>query len=132
MNSPRAEIVYLTTNDIYNINAAVTGDLPFVRDRHLLHSAAHRPMLRLFGQEQFPTLLDKAAALLESLAYHHLFADGNKRTAIQAVTLFLEQNGIQPRWDAVTEYAFVLSVAKGEQTTQSIAAWLAEHTHKGT
>ncbi len=44
-------------------------------------SAAKRPALVLFGETQFPTLLDKAASVLHSLAYHHLFADGNKRTA---------------------------------------------------
>jgi death-on-curing protein len=127
-NEPRKSITYLTANDLYNINEEVTGALPFVRDRHLLLSAARRPMLQLFGQEQFPTLLDKAAALLESLARHHLFVDGNKRTAIRAVTMFLEANDIRPNWQAQDEYDFVLSVAKGEQELPAIVAWLRANT----
>jgi death-on-curing protein len=117
-------IIYLTANDLYDINAQVTGALPFVRDRNMLQYAVRRPRLSLFGEPQFPSVLDKAAALMHSLAYHHLFADGNKRTAIRAVTRFLELNKIQPIWDEGTEYEFVLSVAKGEQTTDSIAEWL--------
>jgi death on curing protein len=127
-NEPRKSITYLTANDFYSINEEVTGELPFVRDRHLLLSAARRPMLQLFGQEQFPTLLDKAAALLESLARHHLFVDGNKRTAIRAVTLFLEANDVRPIWKAQEEYDFVLSVAKGEQEIPAIVAWLRANT----
>ncbi len=121
-------IIYLTANDLYDINAQMIGELPFVRDRNMLQYAVRRPRLSLFGEPQFPSVLDKAAALMHSLAYHHLFADGNKRTAIRAVTRFLELNGIQPNWDERTEYEFVLSVAKGEQTTDSIAAWLGQHS----
>lgn len=121
-------IIYLTANDLYDINAQVIGDLPFVRDRNMLQYAVRRPRLSLFGEPQFPSLLGKAAALMHSLAYHHLFADGNKRTAIRAVTRFLELNGIHPNWDEPTEYEFVLSVAKGEQTTDSITEWLRSHS----
>lgn len=130
MNSKHARTVYLTANDIYSINETVTGMLPFVRDRHLLHSAVRRPKLSLFGQPQFPTLHDKAAALLESLAYHHLFADGNKRTALKAVTLFLQQNGWQTLWTEQEEYDFILQVAQGLVPLEQIALWLQMHTRE--
>src|SRR5688572_15827723 len=90
--SDNRRIEYLTASDLYNLNDEVTGGHTYVRDVHLLNSAAKRPAIVVFGEEQFPTLIDKAAALLHSLAYHHLFADGNKRTALRAVTLFLEKN----------------------------------------
>ena len=76
----------------------------------------------------FPTLLDKAAALLHSLAAHHLFFDGNKRTATAATERFLAQNGLRPTWDEPTIYAFVLSVAQNQVEIPQIAAWLAAHT----
>ena len=114
-------IRYLTASDLYNLNDEVTEGHTFVRDLHLLDSAARRPALTLFGEEQFPTLVDKAASLLHSVAYHHLFADGNKRTALRAVTLFLRVNGYQLTWDAATQYAFILEIAQGRYDVAQIA-----------
>lgn len=128
MNSPADKpIRYLTYSDLYNINHTVTNGDTFVRDMHLLESAVKRPALKVFGEQQFPTLLDKAAALIHSLAYHHLFADGNKRTAVQAVTLFLEWNGYEVTWKYDTEYPFILEVAQGKHDVEAIAAWLASY-----
>lgn len=124
-------VVYLTANDLYNINEEVTGKIPFVRDRHLLLSAERRPRILIFGEEQFPTLCDKAAALLHSLAYHHLFVDGNKRTAIRAVEMFLEANHLRPTWQTREEYDFVLRVAKGQVDIPEISAWIEAHTRQG-
>ena len=123
-------VTYLTANDLYNINEEVTGNIPFVRDRHLLLSAERRPRMMIFGEEQFPTLYDKAAALLQSLAYHHLFVDGNKRTAIRAVEMFLQANHIEPTWQAREEYDFVLRVAQGHVDVPEISTWIQAHTRK--
>jgi death on curing protein len=119
---------YLTPAELYTINEEVLGRKPRVRDRHLLRAAALRPMTSAFGQEAYPTALDKAAALLHSLAYHHLFADGNKRTAARATVHFLRENGYQPAWDEAEAYAFILEVAQGRHTVEEIAAWLQAHT----
>ena len=118
---------YLTLSDLYNINSDVTDGNTWVRDHHLLESAARRPAISLFGQSQFPTLLDKAAALLHSLAYHHLFMDGNKRTAVRAVSVFLKLNGYEVTWEYSTQYPFVLEVAQGKYDVPQIAQWLAGH-----
>ncbi len=122
------DIQYLTPADLYAIAQEVLGHEPTVRDRHLLRKAAARPMLVLFGEEVFPTLLDKAAALLHSLAAHHLFYDGNKRTATLAASRFLRENGLQPAWDDDTIYQFVLDVAQNRYDVPEIASWLALHT----
>ncbi|MBC8171405.1 MAG: type II toxin-antitoxin system death-on-curing family toxin [Anaerolineae bacterium] len=125
MNSNSAKpIRYLTAPELYQINDEVTGGEALVRDVHLLNSAAARPAIMLFGEAQFPTLVDKAAALLHSLAYHHLFADGNKRTALRAVTLFLERNGYRLTWTPITAGAFILEVAQGKYDPAQIAAYL--------
>jgi death on curing protein len=84
--------------------------------------------LKAFGQEAYPTLLEKAAALMHSLAAHHLFFDGNKRAATRATIMFLEKNDLQPTWDADTVYQFVLEIAQGKHDVPEIAAWLADHT----
>ncbi len=128
MNSASDKPVrYLTVSELYNINSDVTGGKTWVRDLHLLDSAARRPAITLFGQAQFPTLLDKAAALLHSLAYHHLFIDGNKRTAVRAVAAFLGLNGYEVTWDFDSQYPFVLEVAQGKLDIPQIAEWLAGH-----
>lgn len=127
MNSTSADGVdYLTASELYAINDRITG-AAFVRDLHLLNSAVLRPTLVLFGQPQFPTLIDKAASYVHSLAYHHLFADGNKRTAAEAVAAFLMRNGRTITWDTATAQAFMLEVAQGGLTVEQVAAQLAQY-----
>ncbi|MBZ0302979.1 MAG: type II toxin-antitoxin system death-on-curing family toxin [Anaerolineae bacterium] len=121
-------VAYLSPTEIYEIAEQALGQRPNVRDRHLLRAAAARPMLFAFGQEAYPTLLDKAAALLHALAAHHLFYDGNKRTATQATIRFLQENGLEPRWSNQEIYSFVLEIAQSQHDVESVAQWLGEHT----
>jgi death on curing protein len=122
------DVNYLSPNEIYEIAEQVLGRRPDVRDRHLLRSAAARPMLNAFGQAAYPTLLDKAAALLHALAAHHLFFDGNKRIATQATVQFLHENGLKPEWSDEEIYGFVLEIAQNRHDVESVATWLGEHT----
>jgi death on curing protein len=124
------DIHYLTPAELYTAAQDALGREPDVRDRHLLRSAAARPMLQAFGAEAYPSLLEKAAALMHSLAAHHLFFDGNKRTATRATTLFLQRNGLQPTWDAATVRQFVLEIAQDKHDVPAIAAWLEAHTRE--
>lgn len=119
---------YLSAADIYVINEEIVGHRPIVRDRRLLRSAADRPLIRVFGVEQFPTIIDKAATLLHSVAYHHLFNDGNKRTAQGAVVVFLEANGYQITWQPDEAMNFILEIAQGKHEVEAVSAWLATHT----
>jgi death on curing protein len=66
-----------------------------VRDFTLLHSALERCKATFGGQDLYPTLLHKAAALLHSLMMNHAFLDGNKRTAYAVMSRFLNTNGIK-------------------------------------
>lgn len=118
----------ISANDLLIINEEVTNHAPFVRDMQLLHSAVRRPYLVLFGEAQFPSVLDKAAATLHSIAAHHIFSDGNKRTAARATRLFLEANGITPQWTDDEIAGFVLRVAQGDVTVEDIVVWLKNHT----
>lgn len=124
------DIHYLTAAEIYEIAEKTLGRKPDVRDRHLLRSAATRPATQAFGESAYPTLLDKAAALLHSLAAHHLFFDGNKRTATAATLRFLDENGLEPTWNADEIYQYVLEIAQNMHDVPDIAGWLAEHTRK--
>lgn len=121
-----ADVEPITARDLININDLVTNGDPRIRDIHLLESAIRRPYITLFGEPQFPTLIDKAAALMHSLAYHHLFVDGNKRTAIRSVSLFLERNGWRWDYEPERDAPFVLAIAQGKHDPEAISAWLAE------
>lgn len=122
------DIHYLTPADLCAIAEDVMGHEPRVRDRYLLQKAAARPILVVFGEEMFPMLYDKAAALLHALAAHHLFFDGNKRTATAACARFLRLNGLRSTWDDETVHDFVLDVAQNRYDIPEIAAWLEDHT----
>lgn len=121
-------IRYLNPADIYTINQEVLGKKPFVRDRRLLVAACSRPMTRMFGQEAYPTLMTKAAALLHALAHDHPFADGNKRTATVALVRFLNENGLETTWTDQEAYDYILQVAQGQYEVEEIADWLEDHT----
>jgi len=121
---------YLTTDDLVAIAHAAMGDNALIRDVGLIDSAAHRPMASAFGQEAYPDLFLKAAALLHSILRNHPLVDGNKRLGWVACRTFLALNGADftPDADAATE--FVLAVTSGvEDDLQKIAevlrAWTA-------
>jgi death-on-curing protein len=88
------------------VNALRAGP---VRDLGLLDSACHRPRAGFFGQEAYPTLTGKAAALLHSLACHHALVDGNQRLALLATVVFLRINGYA--LDLTDDEAFDLTVS---------------------
>ena len=67
---------------------------------------------------------------MHSLAYHHLFADGNKRTAVQAVRYFLELNGYMAMWTQSEAEQYVLEVAQDQRSVEEIADWLRGHVQK--
>ncbi len=70
----------------------------------------------MYGEEAYPSIWEKAAALLQSLACNHGFVDGNKRTAWVAAMAFLDQNGhlLEPGFSQQAAEDLVLAVATGE------------------
>lgn len=63
------------------------------RSRELIESATARPFHSVFGQDAYPTVIQKAVALFHSLISNHPFYNGNKRTAVIAFDDFLLANG---------------------------------------
>jgi death-on-curing protein len=97
-----------------------------VRDRGLLESALARPRASVFGEDAYPDLWLKAAALMESLARNHALVDGNKRIAWYATWVFLHLAGhpLDPHFDVDAAERFVLSVCQGHLTVPAIARTL--------
>ncbi|RAY12842.1 type II toxin-antitoxin system death-on-curing family toxin [Actinomadura craniellae] len=99
---------YLTAEEIIAIGRRVVGEGLNVRDFGLVASAAARPATVTFGMDPYPTLLDKAAALLHSLTTSHPFTDGNKRVAFAASDIFIKLNGA--RFDPAAEEELFVTV----------------------
>ena len=78
-----------------------------------LEAAVLRPETSVFGADAYPTLAEKAAALLESLAVGHPFLDGNKRIAFAAMETFLRLNGVSISAPEDPMYDLVMDVAAG-------------------
>lgn len=92
-----------------------------VRDVGLLDSAVQRPRSSAFGEDAYPTLALKAAALLHSLAGNHTLVDGNKRIAWLATAVFLDLNGCRSDLDDQTAFELVMDVAASDLEVGIIA-----------
>lgn len=86
---------------------------PKVRDYGLLESALARPQASVFGEDAYPTLDFKAAALLHSLARNHALVDGNRRLALGALIAFYGLNGRRLTLTNDVAYDLVIQVASG-------------------
>lgn len=112
---------YLTLDQLLDLAASM--GVPHVRDLGLLESARVRPQIEVFGEESYPSLSHKAAALLESLVRNHPLLDGNKRLGWTSAIVFLGMNNRAIEVDDDMAVDFVLSVAAGEMTFEEIVTW---------
>ena len=125
-------MIYLDLDDLLHIGRRTLGAVE-VRDIGLLESALARPQASAFGDDAYPGLLEKAAALLHSLARNHALVDGNKRLALAGTLAFLGINGRRLTLDNNGAYDLVIAVATGElDDVASIAAQLAAATEHAT
>lgn len=118
---------YLTTDDIVRINESEVGP-NLLLDFGLLESAVLRPQQSVFGQDAYPDIHLKAAALMHSLVRNHPFADGNKRTAVLAVIVFYGINGLGLQAEQGEIVALAVDVAEGLLDAPAIAKRLANWT----
>jgi death-on-curing protein len=106
-------VIYLDLDDLLHI-AARTLDEVQVRDAGLLESASARPQSTAFGDDAYPSIHGKAAALLHSLARNHPLVDGNKRLALAATIAFYGMNGLRLTLSNDEAYELVMAVAAGQ------------------
>lgn len=90
------EIEYLDVDDLVGLAASMLGEPPPIRDLGLLAAAAARPRASAFGDDAYPDLWSKAAALLHSVVKSHPLVDGNKRLGWLACAVFLDISGADP------------------------------------
>jgi death on curing protein len=99
-----------------------------IRDLPALLSALARPFQTFDNKELYPTPIDKAASLLESVVSNHPFIDGNKRTAYVLARLSLLQNGMDIKASQHDKYEFVMSIASGKMRFEEIVSWIEKHS----
>lgn len=101
-----------------------------LRDLNLLESAVHRSQASFMGEDLYPTIFDKAAALMHSLLMNHAFIDANKRTAITSTAYFLHLNGQEIKMKQAEVVEFALKVESKKMSLDQISKWLREHSKK--
>jgi death-on-curing protein len=120
-------VQYVTFEEVIQINQDILGRTPEIRDAGLLASAVGRPELVVFGADAYPTLSDKAAALMESICLNHAFVEGNKRTAVVAAIHMLNWNGYDLLADQMELVDVTMNVVLHRLDREKLAEWIEEH-----
>ncbi len=119
-------MIYLTLSELLHVAERTLGEV-LIRDVGLLESAVARPQASAFGEDAYPTLDAKAAALMHSLARNRALVDGNKRLALAGLIAFYGMNGRRLNLTNDEAYDLVITVASGElDDVEGIAAILAK------
>lgn len=116
------EVEYLGVEDLVELARLLLGDPAPIRDIGLLGSAAARPQTTVFGEDAYPDIWTKAAALLQSVVKNHPLIDGNKRLGWLSTAVFLDLNGVATQHATDHDvYEFVVGIAAGAETVEQIA-----------
>ena len=99
-----------------------------IRDRGLMESAIARPYKTFGGEYLYPTVFEKAAALVERIITNHPFIDGNKRTGFLSMLLILELENFKITASNDDTYNFTIEISTGEIKFEEIVLWLKNNT----
>lgn len=127
---------YLSGDEILAVGSAACKFEVTVGERSQFKANVARPASSAFGEDAFPDLWTKGAALLHAFATTQTLVDGNKRTAWAAAWTFLILNAAAPIFPASEldgDYAeqMVLQIAAGELSVEQIAARLRDMAPQG-
>ncbi|POY35747.1 type II toxin-antitoxin system death-on-curing family toxin [Solitalea longa] len=120
----------ISLNDVENIHNILIdrfGGSKGIRDIGALQSAISRPFATFDQQELYPTPIEKAAAILESIVINHPFIDGNKRTSYVLMRLILMENGMDVFASQDEKYEMVIAASTGKFRIEEIKHWINRH-----
>jgi len=123
---------YLALSEVLRLHSdlvAETGGATGVRDLGRIQAALAQPMATFDGDELYPSIVDKAAALGFALVQGHAFIDGNKRIGHAAMEVFLMLNGFEMNESVDEQERAILSVASGAMSRDEFTTWLAARVH---
>ena len=125
--------IQFTIQDIYELHTQLENTFilaPGVRDKNLLASAVNTPFQTFMGNDLYPSIYDKAAQLCYGIANNHPFTDGNKRTALHSMYVYLIINGYDINATQQDVENMIINVAAGNMTNIELSEWLRENTVK--
>jgi death-on-curing protein len=126
---------YLSLAEVLNLHASIlttTGGGAGIRDMGRLEAAVSLPRQTFAGQDLYPDLISKAAALGFTIICNHPFVDGNKRVGHAAMETFLILNGLQIIASVDDQETLILGIASGGTTRNELHDWLVNHTARRT
>ena len=118
---------YLTLSETLELHRRIitqSGGAAGVLNLGALESALPQTQMTFAGNDLYPTVADKAAALGFSLIQNHPFVDGNKRVGHASMEVFLVLNGFEISASTAEQEQIILSVASGTLNQESLMAWL--------
>ena len=101
-----------------------------IRDKSLLASAVNAPFQTFMGNDLYPSIYDKAAQLCYGIANNHPFTDGNKRTALHSMYVYLIINGYDITATQKEVEKLIIDVAAGRMHNTELSKWLQANTIK--
>ena len=122
---------YLTLNETLELHRRVitqSGGAAGILNLGALESALAQPQMIFDGNDLYPTIADKAAALGFSLIQNHPFVDGNKRVGHASMEVFLVLNGFEIAASTDEQEQIILNVASGALNQVGLTTWLRDHT----
>jgi death-on-curing protein len=124
---------YLSIEQILSIHRAQVsrfGGSHGLRERGTLEAAVARPQMTFGGEDLYPGIPEKAAALMHSLVMNHPFIDGNKRVGAHAAIAFLIANGFSPEFSPAELVEVTLATAQGEMSAEALAIWIRQRSRE--
>ena len=121
---------YLALNELLELHRRIiaqSGGTPGILNLGALESALAQPQVTFGGNDLYPTLIEKVAALGFSLIQNHPFVDGNKRIGHAAMEVFSVLNGFEIVAPVDEQEQIILNTAAGKLPQSDLTAWLRDH-----
>jgi len=112
---------------LHNVMYKATGGSCELRDIGTLESALYHAYASFEGKDFYPTIEEKAARQAYGIIRNHPFLDGNKRTGLFVMLVFLELNSIQLYFSQSELVELGMGIAEGKTDSKQITKWIIDH-----
>lgn len=116
--------------ELNTIISEFSGGSSGIRDEKLLLSALNRPFQTFDGKDLYPSIIDKSAAVFQSIIINHPFIDGNKRVAYAFMRILLTEEGLELDATEEEKYDFVINSSMGKMEYEEIKRWITDNLKK--
>lgn len=149
------QIINILLDDVLEFHRELTDKYTMengIHDMNMLQSAINTPFQSFAGQDLYPTVFDKASRLCFGLAKNHPFNDGNKRTAVHTMLVYLLifkpciSSGLKTAVHTMLVYLYIndilldyeqieletviINVASGKMSSEELSSWIVDHVKK--